>query len=114
MTDADLLLKLAYVITCIALTWAMVCRVNRMSAATTKVSVRAVYTVVATVIVGAMSLPFWRHDWAEWGALALGLSHLTTTVANSKAWRFGPPEHARSKPAAFDDAPHHHSLKGHP
>ncbi|WP_428421980.1 hypothetical protein [Methylibium sp.] len=105
MNDTELLVRLAYVCVTGALLWSMVCRVNKMSAATTKRWVRALYALVGAAVFGAMTLPFWRHDWAQWGALTLACTHLVTTVANSRAWRYGPPEHARSRPAPLDPAP---------
>lgn len=108
MNHVELLVRLAYLFVVTGLLWAIVCRANRMSKATTKTSVRITYAVVGAMVVAAWSLPFWRHDWAQWAALLLGSTHLITTVINSKAWRNGPPPHARSRPAAFDDSPHHH------
>lgn len=112
MNETELLVKLCYLTMILGLFWAIVCRVNRMSRDTTKATVRAIYTLVGAMVFGAGTLPFWRHDWAQWAALTLAATHLITTVANSKAWRNGPPPHARSKPAAFDPDPHHHHSKG--
>lgn len=105
----DLLLQLAHVAVCLALAWACLCRINKMSQDTTRPGIRAAYALLLADAVAVATLPMWLPDaWGRWASISLALGYLVVMAANSSGWKEGPPEHTRTGPGDFDDLPHAH------
>ncbi len=108
-------LLLANFAVCSALGWACVCRMARMSRATTCARFRAGYTVLY-VAATASGFSVWMfNEWPGPGQLGMGAAALYIVALSAHNWRDGPPDYARTEPAPLPTThtqpPPHQPLK---
>lgn len=96
------LLALANLVICGCIAWACVCRLHRMSAASTRKDVRAAVAFVMTAaVVSGLSPLLWR-EWPGFAQVLLTLAFFVLLVVGAREWRDGLPKYARSDHAPLD------------
>ncbi|WP_421885131.1 hypothetical protein [Methylibium sp.] len=110
--ETVLLIQLVNFILCVGVSIASFCRARKFAKGATRKWVIAGYSVLGTSALLASVAPLWPAEYRRIAVTLLSFSYLLVMVVNSRGWKNGPPDHTRSRPAAFDEEPHHHTLKG--
>lgn len=110
--ETVLLIQLVNFVLCVGVGVASFCRARKFAKGATRKWVIAAYSVLGTAALLASVAPLWPAEFRRIAVTLLSASYLLVMVVNSRGWKNGPPEHTRSRPAAFDDEAHHHPPKG--
>lgn len=106
--EAVLLFQLLNFLLCVGVAIASFCRARKFAKGATRKWVILAYSSLGTAALLVSLVPLWPADLRSIAVTLLAAAYLFVMVVNSRGWRNGPPEHTRSRPAAFDDSPHHH------